>query len=103
MKRAATTDLTTLLAALDPAAPLAHRHLWLIHLLDWVRGQRDSVPGAVARFQLFLDAVQARPELQARLQAWWARLIDTVDIQVLDLVAIRSRIAYLYRVHTGFF
>ena len=30
-------------------------------------------------------------------------LIDTVDVQVLDLVAIRSRIAYLYRVHTGFF
>ena len=30
-------------------------------------------------------------------------LIDTVDIQVLDLVAIGSRIAYLYRVHTSFF
>ena len=53
-------DLAGILAALQPQADLAHRHLWLIHLLDWVRGQRDSVPGAVARFQLFLDAVQAR-------------------------------------------
>ena len=31
-------DLAHLLAALDPAADLAHRHLWLVHLLDWVRG-----------------------------------------------------------------
>ena len=76
-------DLAGILAALQPQADLAHRHLWLIDLLDWVRGKRDSVPGAVARFQLFLDAVQARPELQARLQAWWARLIDTVDITTL--------------------
>ena len=83
MKRAAATDLTTLLAALDPAAPLAHRHLWLIHLLDWVRGQRDSVPAAVGRVQLFLDAVGARPDLQRQLQQWWATLVDQVDITTL--------------------
>ena len=29
-------DLAQLLAALDPAADLAHRHLWLIYLLNWV-------------------------------------------------------------------
>lgn len=72
-----------LLAELDPEADLPHRHLWLIHLLEWVRGDRDSVPGATARLQLFLDAVEARPELRARLQAWWAQLVDTVDITTL--------------------
>ena len=77
------TDLARLLAELDPEADLPHRHLWLIHLLEWVRGDRDSVPGATARLQLFLDAVEARPELRARLQAWWAQLVDTVDITTL--------------------
>ncbi|BEU98181.1 site-specific recombinase [Acidovorax sp. DW039] len=77
------TDLAEILTALQPQADLARRHLWLIHLLDWVRGKRDSVPAAVARFQLFLDAVEARPELQARLRAWWAQLMHTVDITTL--------------------
>ena len=76
-------DLATILARLDPTADLAHRHLWLIGLPDWVRGKRDSVPGAIGRLQLFLDAVEARPEVQAKLQAWWAVLVDTVDITTL--------------------
>ncbi|MFT4241329.1 MAG: site-specific recombinase [Acidovorax sp.] len=76
-------DLTALLAELDPQASLAHRHLWLIRLLDWVRGQRDSVPAAVGRVRLFLDAVEARPDIQPRLQAWWATLVEHVDITTL--------------------
>ncbi len=78
-----TPDLASILAQLDPAADTAQRHLWLIGLLGWVRGKRDSVPGAIARLQLFLDAAEARPEVQARLQAWWAALVDTVDITTL--------------------
>ncbi|MGV3679037.1 MAG: site-specific recombinase [Acidovorax sp.] len=76
-------DLASILAQLDPNADTAHRHLWLIGLLDWVRGKRDSVPGAIGRLQLFLDAAEARPEVQAKLQAWWAVLVDTVDITTL--------------------
>lgn len=83
MKKRTPIDLQGLLASLDPAAELAHRHLWLIYLMDWVRGQRDSVPGAVGRVQLFLGAVEARPDIQLRLQAWWARLVDQVDITTL--------------------
>lgn len=77
------TDLASLLANLQPDGNLPHRHLWLIHLLEWVRGNRDSVPGAVARLQLFIEAVEARPEVRSRLQAWWARLVDTVDVTTL--------------------
>ena len=76
-------DLADLLAALDPAADLAHRHLWLIYLLNWVRGKRDSVPAAVGRVQLFVEAVAARPDIQVRLRAWWATLVDQVDITTL--------------------
>ena len=76
-------DLADLLAALDPTADLAHRHLWLIYLLNWVRGKRDSVPAAVGRVQLFVEAVAARPDIQVRLRAWWATLVDQVDITTL--------------------
>lgn len=72
-------DLSELLDALDPQADLAHRHLWLIALLGWVRGNRDSVAGAVARICLLLDTLQQRPETRARLQAWWQKLLLTVD------------------------
>jgi site-specific recombinase len=80
---AAPKDLASLLAALDPAADLAHRHLWLINLLEWVRGQRNSVPASLERVQLFLDTVAARPDTQQRLQAWWSTLVDQVDITTL--------------------
>ena len=84
MKRLSShNDLPSLLAALDPQADLAHRHIWLIHLLDWVRGKRDSVPGAVGRVQLFLDAVEARPDIQVKLRLWWATLVHQVDITTL--------------------
>ena len=76
-------DLPALLAALEPAAGLAQRHVWLIHLLDWVRGKEESIAAAVGRVQLFLDAVQTRPDVQQRLRAWWATLVDEVDITTL--------------------
>lgn len=78
-----TADLAGLLVALDPAADLAHRHLWLIRLLAWVRGRGDSVPASLGRVALFLDAVEARPDVQRKLQAWWARLVEHVDITTL--------------------
>ncbi len=36
-------DTTALLEALDPDAPLAQRHLWLIGTLDWLRGPQPDV------------------------------------------------------------
>ncbi|ABM38958.1 site-specific recombinase [Polaromonas naphthalenivorans] len=73
-------NLTQLLRALDPGAELADRHVWLIKLFEWIRGDKASVQAAVARVQAFIEAVQKQPELQARLQAWWETLIQTVDI-----------------------
>ena len=73
-------DLTSLLARLKAHAPVAERHVWLLNLLDWVRGPVPSVAASVARVELFLDTVQARPDLHVRLQQWWTVLNDTVDI-----------------------
>ena len=72
-------DLPELLDALDPQAELVQRHLWLIALFEWLRGDCRAVPATLARIQLLLDAVQARPELQARMQAWWQTLVDIID------------------------
>ena len=76
------TDLTGLLDTLDAEAPRARRHLWLIDLLAWVRagmGHGDDPAGAVARVRLLLDAVQARPDWQARWHTWWQGFTSTVD------------------------
>ena len=72
-------DLPDLLDALDPGAQLVQRHLWLISLFEWLRGDCRSVPAALSRLALLLDAMQARPELRTRLQDWWQRLLETVD------------------------
>ena len=82
MKRNA-YDLPRLLAELNPHAELAQRHLWLIHLIEWVRAAHPSTDGAVERVRLFLDALDADPDAAARLQLWWLQFIDQVDITTL--------------------
>lgn len=72
-------DLPSLLDALDPEASQVERHLWLMALLDWVRGDRESVETTLSRVQLFLDIVEERPALRERVQAWWQALLGTID------------------------
>lgn len=77
-------DLNQVLDTLDARAPLAQRHLWLIGLLDWVRGPRGSSPQAAAsRVRLLLDALAARPQLQEQVHEWWQVLAETVDATAL--------------------
>ncbi len=79
--------LSRLLEQLDPQAGLAQRHLWLISLCQWIRGNgpahANPASSANSRLQLLLDAVEARPELHARLQAWWRVLLQTLDVSTL--------------------
>jgi site-specific recombinase len=72
-------DLPELLDALDPQADLVQRHLWLIALFEWLRGDRRGVATSLGRLELLLDAMQARPVLKARAQAWWQQFLLTVD------------------------
>ena len=62
-------DLGALLDQVNPGAPLAERHLWLIALCDWIRSNDATPETAASRVQLLLDALDARPELRQRLQA----------------------------------
>ena len=81
--KAGHTDLGSLLDQLDPDAPLAQRHLWLISLCAWIRGKQPSPQAAMGRLQLLLDAIEARPDVQQRLRAWWQVLLSTVDVTTL--------------------
>ncbi len=76
-------DLRTLLNSLDPEADLARRHVWLIQLFEWLRGDERSVQACASRLQTFIVAVKAQPELEARLKAWWQKLVETVEITTL--------------------
>ena len=72
-------DLTGLLEDLDPAATLVERHLWLIELLQWIRGTGVSAAAAAMRVDALLDALDAQPRRTQRLKDWWAGLLAEVD------------------------
>ena len=77
------SDLSTLLARLDPAATTAERHVWLISLFDWLRGDRSSPRAAAARVGLLLDALESRPGVGAQARVWWQTFTREVDLTAL--------------------
>ena len=77
------TDLRALLTALKPDADPASRHVWLIDLFSWLRGDQKSPDAALARLQTFIDTVKAQPELQLRLKAWWRTLRHSIEVTTL--------------------
>ena len=75
--------LRALLAELDAQASLAARHVWLIELFEWLRGDEACVDASLSRLQTLIDSVCAQPELVQRLNAWWQVLLQTVDVTTL--------------------
>ena len=72
-------DLIGLLRALDPEAPLAERHLWLIRLLGWIRGDTDNPDVAVARVRMLIDAAELRPDFLKLWHHWWEEFLTDMD------------------------
>ena len=73
------STLAVLLDTLDPNAPQVERHLWLVRLLDWMRGDRSSVATTLERLQLLIERLESDAELRTRAQAWWRALLGGVD------------------------
>jgi len=73
-------DLTELLEAVDTDAPLAQRHLWLIELFDWIRGDASSTTVTINRLNVMLDVLEARPALLLRVRQWCHQLLQEVDV-----------------------
>jgi site-specific recombinase len=72
-------DLPALLEALDPQADLVHRHLWLIALLDWIRGPTGSPATALGHVEMLLDVLEAREDTRLKFRQWWRVLVTSVD------------------------
>lgn len=77
------SDLSSLLSRLDPGADTAQRHIWLIDLLDWLRGDGSAPMAPIGRIELLLDAIESRPELHQRARDWWQIFVRTVDLTTL--------------------
>ncbi len=73
-------SLSTLIDTLDPDADLAQRHLWLMSLLQWVRGDASDPMDSVARVRRWLDAVESDPTAALRWRRWWQRFLLSVDL-----------------------
>ena len=78
-----TRDLPALLDRLNPGADLVHRHLWLIALLDWIRGPDGATTTALGHVEMLLDVLEARADTRHLFQAWWRQLLNAVDISSL--------------------
>ena len=77
------TDIQQLLRQLNPQASLVERHVWLISLTDWIRGDAISAQDAVSRIETLLDLLQADPELTFRFRQWWLCLDQDIDASTL--------------------
>lgn len=72
-------DLIELLRAIDPHAPLPERHLWLIQLFKWVRGNANDAEMSVARVRMLIDAAEVRPEWLRLWHTWWDSFLTDMD------------------------
>ena len=87
-RHGAAWDLTALLNAADPKAPRAERHLWAVHLMEWLRhGQTEietgETPKPVLRLRLLLNTVERNPEQAARTVALLTRFWRETDMAAL--------------------
>ena len=73
-------DAHALLDRLDTEATLAQRHLWLMALLQWVRGDGRDLGASVLRVRQLLDAAEQRPEWLPQWQRWWVGFHASVDV-----------------------
>lgn len=86
-------DLTALLNAADPKAPLPERHLWLIRLLEWIRHRAPADPAldvgsnttltAVLRIRHLLNVLDKHPEHRGRVVALLAAFWREIDVAAL--------------------
>ena len=90
---AAGWDLTALVNAADPKAPLAERHLWLVRLMEWLRHAPASAvaplaaapeddtrtPRPALRLKHLLNQLERHADLRDRVQAVLAAFWRDID------------------------
>ena len=81
-------DLTALLNAADPKAPLAERHLWLVRLTEWLRhapleGESRTRPTPVLRLRHLLNVLERNDDHRMRVAELLGRFWREVDVATL--------------------
>jgi site-specific recombinase len=76
-------ELNTLLARLDPAAPLIPRHLWWLDLIDWIRGEDANLGQVQARIDALLHCLGKQTDQRMALRSSWQQLTQVVDLSAL--------------------
>jgi len=71
--------LTLLLQKLAPGLSMVHQHLWLIELLQWVRGDATEAAPCVARIQALLIVLERNPAIQRQAHDLWQRVVQRLD------------------------
>lgn len=93
-------DLTALLNAADPRAPLAERHLWLVRLLEWLRHDPprrldpDATPAPLLRLRHLLNVLEQHPQHRTAVQGLIQRFWHEVDA-----AALFADFGFPHRVH----
>lgn len=82
-KNKSTQSVDALLQSLDSTASVAQRHLQLISLLSWIRGDGASTQTSVGRVEQFLQVLENQPVLEQRFKSYWGVVTQTVDITTL--------------------
>jgi site-specific recombinase len=78
-KERGATYLTQWLGGINPQATLVQRHLDLIALVEWIRGDATRAEPCVERVALWLDLVEARAETVTKVRQWWQQLVQQLD------------------------
>lgn len=89
-------DLLQLLEQLQPDSDRIHRNLWLMQLVQWVRGDGHSAQESAGRVELLLDALQSRADRTDMVQRLWSNTLADVDASiVLSDYGLPSRGAFV--------
>ena len=97
MVKASPWDLTALVNAVDPKAPMADRHLWWVRLMEWLRHAPatqvalPAVPAPVEartplpllRLRHLLNLLDGHPAIRVRVRAVVERFWQEIDVPAL--------------------
>lgn len=68
-----------LLSRLPANTNVVERHLWLLDLVNWIRGAEQSVEEALSRVDFLLHQLESDPDLRQRFHTWWRALATSLD------------------------
>lgn len=71
--------LTQLLNRLDENADVVQKHLWLIELVTWIRGDAVDTEDIHSRLEFFLTQIEGQAEYKERFKNWWFKLASALD------------------------